>query len=78
MKRPNLTPRVQEALRQLLAGPQDMRDEALLELGRDFKLGERCAGSAVGAGPGGQKGLGWRPGLFAQRRPAPAPPQPCG
>src|ERR1035437_6982044 len=32
MKRPNLTPRVQEALRQLLAGPQDMRDEALLEL----------------------------------------------
>jgi len=26
MKRPNLTPRVQEALRQLLAGPQDMRD----------------------------------------------------
>jgi hypothetical protein len=25
MKQPNLTPRVQEALRQLLAGPQDMR-----------------------------------------------------
>lgn len=32
MKRPNLTPRVREALRQLLAGPQDMRAEALLEL----------------------------------------------
>jgi hypothetical protein len=32
MKRPKLTPRVQAALRQLLMGPQDMRDEALLEL----------------------------------------------
>lgn len=32
MSRPNLTPRVREALRQLLAGPQDMRDEALLKL----------------------------------------------
>lgn len=27
-----LTPRVREALRQLAAGPQDMRDEALLQL----------------------------------------------
>jgi hypothetical protein len=27
-----LTPKVREALRQLAAGPQDMRDEALLEL----------------------------------------------
>jgi hypothetical protein len=27
-----LSPRVQAALRQLAAGPQDMRDEALLEL----------------------------------------------
>lgn len=35
MKRPNLTPRVQEALRQLLAGPQDMRAEALLALIND-------------------------------------------
>jgi hypothetical protein len=35
MKRPNLTPRVREALRQLLAGPQDMRDEALLALIND-------------------------------------------
>lgn len=32
MKRRNLTPRVREALRQLMLGPQDMRDEALLEL----------------------------------------------
>ncbi len=32
MKRPNLTPRVRAALRQLMMGPQDMRDEALLEL----------------------------------------------
>lgn len=35
MKRPNLTPRVREALRQLAAGPQDMRDEALLALIND-------------------------------------------
>jgi len=35
MARPNLTPRVQAALRQLLAGPQDMRDEALLALIND-------------------------------------------
>ena len=46
--------------------------------GRDFKPGGRCAGSAVGAGPGGQKGLGWSPDFFAQRSPAPAPAQPCG
>ena len=32
MKRVNLTPRVREALRQLAAGPQDMRDDALHEL----------------------------------------------
>ncbi|MBX3736243.1 MAG: hypothetical protein KF715_06125 [Candidatus Didemnitutus sp.] len=32
MKRRNLTPKVREALRQLAAGPQDMRDDALLEL----------------------------------------------
>ena len=31
MKFHSLTPRVQAALRQLAAGPQDMRDEALLE-----------------------------------------------
>lgn len=30
-----LTPRVREALRQLAAGPQDMRDDALLELIND-------------------------------------------
>ena len=35
MKRPNLTPRVQAALRQLAMGPQDMRDEALLQLIND-------------------------------------------
>jgi len=35
MSRPNLTPRVREALRQLAAGPQDMRDEALLKLIND-------------------------------------------
>lgn len=35
MKRPPLTPKVQEALRQLAAGPQDMRDEALLKLIND-------------------------------------------
>lgn len=32
MKRRNLTPRVREALRQLMTGPQDMRDDALLAL----------------------------------------------
>ena len=32
MKRRALTPKVREALRQLAAGPQDMRDDALLEL----------------------------------------------
>ncbi len=32
MNRRALTPKVREALRQLAAGPQDMRDEALLEL----------------------------------------------
>jgi len=32
MKRRHLTPKVREALRQLAAGPQDMRDDALLEL----------------------------------------------
>ena len=31
MNRRSLTPRVREALRQLAAGPQDMRDEALLQ-----------------------------------------------
>jgi hypothetical protein len=31
MKRRALTPKVRAALRQLAAGPQDMRDEALLE-----------------------------------------------
>lgn len=31
MKRPALTPRVRAALRRLAAGPQDMRDEALLQ-----------------------------------------------
>ncbi|MBI2512128.1 MAG: hypothetical protein HYV96_09115 [Opitutae bacterium] len=35
MKRPVLTPKVREALRQLAAGPQDMRDEALLKLIND-------------------------------------------
>lgn len=35
MKPRSLTPRVREALRQLLAGPQDMRDEALLALIND-------------------------------------------
>jgi hypothetical protein len=30
--RPDLTPAVREALRRLAAGPQDMRDDALLEL----------------------------------------------
>ncbi len=30
-----LTPRVREALRQLAAGPQDMRDDALLKLIND-------------------------------------------
>lgn len=35
MKRPNLTPRVRAALRRLAAGPQDMRDEALLALIND-------------------------------------------
>ena len=35
MKRRALTPRIQEALRQLAAGPQDMRDDALLELIND-------------------------------------------
>lgn len=32
MKRRALTPRVVKALRDLAAGPQDMRDDALLEL----------------------------------------------
>lgn len=32
MKRRHLTPKVRAALRQLAAGPQDMRDDALLEL----------------------------------------------
>jgi hypothetical protein len=31
MNRPSLTPRVHAALRRLAAGPQDMRDEALLQ-----------------------------------------------
>lgn len=31
MSRRSLTPRVREALRRLAAGPQDMRDEALLK-----------------------------------------------
>jgi hypothetical protein len=31
MSRRSLTPRVREALRRLAAGPQDMRDEALLQ-----------------------------------------------
>ena len=35
MNRRTLTPRLQEALRQLAAGPQDMRDEALLKLIND-------------------------------------------
>lgn len=35
MKPHDLTPKVREALRQLAAGPQDMRDEALLELIND-------------------------------------------
>ena len=35
MHRRTLTPRIQEALRQLAAGPQDMRDDALLELIND-------------------------------------------
>jgi hypothetical protein len=35
MHRRALTPRIQEALRQLAAGPQDMRDDALLELIND-------------------------------------------
>jgi hypothetical protein len=35
MNRRTLTPRLNEALRQLAAGPQDMRDEALLELIND-------------------------------------------
>lgn len=32
MSRRDLTPAVQDALRRLAAGPQDMRDDALLEL----------------------------------------------
>ncbi len=32
MNRRALTPKVREALRRLAAGPQDMRDDALLEL----------------------------------------------
>ena len=32
MNRRSLTPRVREALRQLAAGPQDMRDDALLQI----------------------------------------------
>lgn len=32
MNRRALTPKVREALRQLASGPQDMRDDALLEL----------------------------------------------
>ena len=35
MKRRNLTPRVREALRQLMLGPQDMRDDALMALIND-------------------------------------------
>jgi hypothetical protein len=35
MKPHRLTPKVREALRQLAAGPQDMRDEALLKLIND-------------------------------------------
>lgn len=35
MKRVNLTPRVRAALRQLAAGPQDMRDDALHQLIND-------------------------------------------
>jgi hypothetical protein len=35
MNSPNLTPKVRDALRRLLAGPQDMRDEALLALIND-------------------------------------------
>lgn len=35
MARPQLTPRVREALRQLAAGPQDMRDDALHALIND-------------------------------------------
>ncbi|WP_415909595.1 hypothetical protein [Oleiharenicola sp. Vm1] len=35
MKHRALTPRVRAALRQLAAGPQDMRDEALLKLIND-------------------------------------------
>jgi hypothetical protein len=35
MNRRAFTPRVREALRQLAAGPQDMRDDALLELIND-------------------------------------------
>lgn len=35
MKRRVLTPRIREALRRLAAGPQDMRDDALLELIND-------------------------------------------
>jgi hypothetical protein len=35
MPRRTLTPRVREALRQLAAGPQDMRDDALLQVIND-------------------------------------------
>ena len=35
MNRRAFTPRVREALRQLAAGPQDMRDDALLQLIND-------------------------------------------
>lgn len=35
MKRREFTPRVRQALRQLAAGPQDMRDDALLQLIND-------------------------------------------
>lgn len=35
MKRHTLTPKVRSALRQLAAGPQDMRDDALLALIND-------------------------------------------
>jgi hypothetical protein len=35
MNRRPFSPRIREALRQLAAGPQDMRDEALLELIND-------------------------------------------
>lgn len=39
MSRPSLTPRVHAALRRLAAGPQDMRDEALLkEINDEMKL----------------------------------------